>query len=190
MVTKETCWLETYTGKKINPFNMRVEDIDMIDIAHSLSLTCRFNGHCSRFYSVAEHSILVFKLVNSLFADYKCYSLYDYSIAALLHDATETYLADVPAPIKPLISGYKDVENKVMDVVFEKFNIGKVDWSIIHRADLLALRIEADKFMFSRGIDWDVNSLPLIDIEITEYKSVESMFLIILRTLLDKRSKL
>ena len=50
-------WIQTYSGKKFYPLDPRPEDIDIRDIAHALSLNCRFNGHCRCFYSVAEHSV-------------------------------------------------------------------------------------------------------------------------------------
>jgi hypothetical protein len=52
-------WIQTYTGKKFYPLTATIDDIDIEDIAHSLSMQCRFNGHCYVFYSVAEHSVLI-----------------------------------------------------------------------------------------------------------------------------------
>lgn len=52
-------WIQTYSGKKFEPLNPSIDSIDIIDIAHSLSMICRFNGHSQRFYSVAEHSSIV-----------------------------------------------------------------------------------------------------------------------------------
>ncbi len=65
------------------------------DIAHSLSQLCRFGGHCNRFYSVAEHSVLVGRIVG---------------FHGLVHDTAEAYMIDVPRPIKSLWPGYKDLE--------------------------------------------------------------------------------
>ena len=56
---KSTEWIQTYTGVKFYPLNPCMDDIDIIDIAHSLSLQCRFTGHLSEFYSVAQHSVMV-----------------------------------------------------------------------------------------------------------------------------------
>src|SRR3989304_3945731 len=46
------CWIQAWTGKVFYPFNPCIEDIDIKDIAHSLSLICRYNGHCREFYCV------------------------------------------------------------------------------------------------------------------------------------------
>ena len=48
-------WMQTYSGKRYYPVDPRIEDVDINDIAHALSHLCRYGGHCSRFYSVAEH---------------------------------------------------------------------------------------------------------------------------------------
>ena len=58
-----TGWIQTFTGKKFSPLEPRREDIDILDIAHSRSMQCRFNGHCRQFYSVAEHSVRVARIL-------------------------------------------------------------------------------------------------------------------------------
>jgi len=103
-------WIQTFSGKKIYPLNPRIEDIDIADIAHALSMTCRFNGHCKEFYSVAQHSVLVSK---------HCYLPFD----GLMHDAAEAYLSDVPAPIKPMLNGFAEIEDKLLKLIFVKFGL-------------------------------------------------------------------
>ena len=56
-------WILTYSGIEFWPLDPRPEDVRIEDIAHALSMQCRFAGHCDRFYSVAEHSIRVADLV-------------------------------------------------------------------------------------------------------------------------------
>ena len=84
-------WIETYTGKKVYPLRPDEETLCVEDIAHALALTCRFGGHCSEFYSVAQHSCLVSDLCPD-----------GLKLAGLMHDAAEAYLGDVVSPIKPL----------------------------------------------------------------------------------------
>jgi len=98
-VNKEEQWIQTFTGKKFYPFSPKVEDICIEDIAHALSLICRFNGHCREFYSVAQHSCLVSGLCG---AKRKNASKYHQDLAklGLLHDAAEAYLGDIARPIK------------------------------------------------------------------------------------------
>lgn len=82
-------WFQTYTGKRFYPIDPKPEDVEIYDIAHSLSLLCRFNGHCRSFYSVAQHSVLVAdKLPDEL------------KLFGLLHDAHEAYTGDFISPLK------------------------------------------------------------------------------------------
>ncbi|MEM4379972.1 MAG: hypothetical protein QXL01_04720, partial [Thermoplasmatales archaeon] len=83
-------WIETYSGKKFD--YLAQSELDIEDIAHALSNLCRFNGHTRVFYSVAEHSVNVSSMVPP-----------ELKIAALLHDAAEAYIGDVPSPLKQLI---------------------------------------------------------------------------------------
>ncbi|MFG0247924.1 MAG: phosphohydrolase, partial [Phycisphaeraceae bacterium JB051] len=78
-------WIQTYTGKAFYPLREDPGIIDIRDIAHALSLQCRFNGHCSDFYSVAQHSVHVSEVVPQAFA-----------LWGLLHDAAEAYMSDLP----------------------------------------------------------------------------------------------
>jgi hypothetical protein len=109
---KTTPYIATYTGKTFYPLEPDVESVDIVDIAHSLSLQCRYNGHVSRFYSVAEHSLYLSEAVPS-----------EHALTALLHDATEAYLCDLPRPIKSAITIYREVEDRLWKVVANKFNL-------------------------------------------------------------------
>src|SRR3990167_8105269 len=84
-------WIQTYMGSAFYPLDPRPEDVDIRDIAHSLSLMCRFNGHCTKFYSVAEHSLHVVEGV-AFTTNWNTFEMR----RALLHDSAETYLSDVP----------------------------------------------------------------------------------------------
>src|ERR1700744_4853571 len=85
-------WIQTFTGKKFSPLAPRPEDVDIRDIAHALAMKCRFNGHCSPFYSIAEHSVRVSWLLEQ---QGKREALW-----GLMHDAADAYLPDLGAPIK------------------------------------------------------------------------------------------
>lgn len=106
---KEKC-IRTYTGLYVNVFDPKPEMIDILDIAHSLSNLCRFNGHLPKFYSVAQHSVFC------------CNNVYNkYKLAALLHDASEAYLVDIPRPVKIHLINYNQIEDNLMKVIAEKF---------------------------------------------------------------------
>jgi uncharacterized protein len=107
-----TGWIQTFTGKQFYPLDIREDDIDIVDIAHSLSMQCRYSGHSEKFLSVAEHSYHVSKLVPE-----------KYALCGLLHDASEAYLSDIPRPLKPLLPEYKKWEENLEEVISLKYNV-------------------------------------------------------------------
>jgi hypothetical protein len=108
-------WIQTHSGVQFWPLEPRAEDVRIEDIAHALSNTCRFTGHCSTFYSVAQHSVLVAKALQDFMHSegLPC----DFRIA-LLHDAAEAYLPDISRPIKHAITGFDAIENRVLEAIF------------------------------------------------------------------------
>src|SRR5215213_11515028 len=104
--------IQTFTGKFVTPLDPKIDQIDIIDIAHALSNMCRYAGHVRKFYSVAEHSIL---------ASY--YVFEDEALEALLHDATEAYLVDVPKPYKHMLPDYCKYEDRLHGVISLKFQL-------------------------------------------------------------------
>ena len=97
-------YITTYTGKHFDPANPDSELIDICDVAHALSLTCRGNGHVKTFFSVGQHCINC-----ALEAEARGYSR-RLVLACLLHDASEAYMSDVPRPFKPFLPQYQEAE--------------------------------------------------------------------------------
>lgn len=112
MAGHDTGWIQTYTGRPFWPLDPRAEDVCIEDIAHALSMKCRYSGHCRQFYSVAQHSVLLSREVHSSNA-----------LWALLHDATEAYLPDVPRPVKPKLAGFAEIEACVEAAIAEHFGL-------------------------------------------------------------------
>jgi len=137
-------FMTTISGKRINYENPTVEMFDITDIAHSLSNLCRFGGHINRFYSVAQHSVMVSNLVPHHLA-----------LAALLHDASEAYLSDIVRPAKRLLPEYKELELKIQNVLEERFAV-TFDHEEIHIADNKALYAEASYF-YDDISDWGLD---------------------------------
>jgi len=110
-------WIKTWSGRQFWPMDPKVEDVNILDIAHSLSNLCRYGGHVNRFYSVAEHSIHIASRLQN--------EGYDKQIIkwALLHDATEAYCADVPRPLKNFLPDYMKIEEGISKVIIEKYNM-------------------------------------------------------------------
>jgi hypothetical protein len=136
-------WLQTYTGKKFWPLDPRSQEVDIRDIAHALSMQCRYAGHCRRFYSVAEHSTLIARWLVGVNKPAAIYGL--------LHDASEAYLCDVPRPVKPYLNGYAAAENKVQAAIWAHFGLGPDVPSIVKEADD---RILADELVNMTRMDW------------------------------------
>jgi hypothetical protein len=126
-------YFRTYTGKHVHPFRPSPDEIDIEDVAHSLSQICRFVGHADCLYSVAQHSVLVSELV----------PLED-GLWGLLHDASEAYLGDLPAPIKgdPEMSFYRTIEDRLMAAICRKFRLRPEMPESVRAADQLALATE------------------------------------------------
>ena len=154
-MNKDT-WTQTVTGRKFYPFAPRVEDVDIIDIAHSLSMTCRYNGHTSRFYSVAEHSVLMSYQVSKEAAFY-----------ALMHDAPEAYFGDIVRPIKQNMPEVYKIEAELLRVIKERFSI-KSNCRTEHEikvADDRMIATEKLQLMPS-GHGWGMGDIKPYDIEI------------------------
>lgn len=104
--------IQTFTGKVFDVEAPSQDDIVIEDIAHALAMTCRFNGHCRRFYSVAEHSVHVSRQVPPTF-----------SLWGLLHDAAEAYVSDVSSPVKKLVPQFRNLEEIILRAVLDKFQL-------------------------------------------------------------------
>ena len=138
-------WIETSEGNKFWFTTDDADGITVTDIAASLSKMCRFTGHCKRFYSVAEHSVHVSRLLPEHLA-----------LAGLLHDASEAYLADIASPVKQLLPDYKRIEEKVMAKIAKAFDlpIGFDKDPEIKKADWSQLKSEAYHLLPSKGEGW------------------------------------
>ena len=121
--------IKTWSGHQFDFINPQPTDVSIRDIAHALSLQCRFNGHCQEFYSVAEHSVEVSKLVAFLGYDNNVI------MTALLHDAAEAYIGDIVSPLKKALPDYQRIEARVEEVIAEKYSLEYPFPEVIHRAD-------------------------------------------------------
>lgn len=140
---KDDGWIETYTGL---PFRMDAPVFRMEDIAHGLSMMCRYNGHTRHFYSVAEHSVIVSLLMQEL-------DLGD-PMEGLLHDATEAYMCDMPRPWKALLPDYVALEHKLETELRDNFHLPTAKTFGCKQADHLALFIESWFLMPGRGTEY------------------------------------
>ena len=153
-------WISTQAVKQFNFINPKVEDIHILDIARALSNICRFGGHTSSFYSVAEHSIITAEILEQKNANKITV------LAGLLHDATEAYMGDMPRPIKGslpqhILEGYRIRFLMLSEfITFERFQLvddedskDMVDWQLISEIDRRLCITEA-KALGLWNLDW------------------------------------
>lgn len=180
-------YIETFTGKMVDPMHLDEELIDINDIAHSLSLLCRFLGHCLVFYSVAEHSILVANLVHKkrvngvgIDGTLGAEATIKTCLAALLHDAAEAYIGDITRPLKhhSMFKQLPEVEQQILGKIMVKFNCTGVDWQLIEKADDIMVATEARHLMADSGKDWNLPE-PALNIPLFTLtpEGAETMFL-------------
>lgn len=147
-------WIQTFTGKKFWPLDPQPSEVDIRDIAHALSLQCRYAGHCRAFYSVAEHSIHV---SNHLLEYGK-----DVALWGLLHDAAEAYVVDVPRPLKRFLPGYAQAEQRVMDAICVRYGLPAQIPAVVKAVDNRILADEKRQNM--ADLDWDYVPGPAIGV--------------------------
>jgi hypothetical protein len=143
-------WIQTFSGAKFRPGAPRPEDFNIADIAHSLSLLCRFNGHCRCFYSVAEHSVRV-----------SGHCPPDHALWGLLHDLGEAYLGDMPRPIKIGFPAFEEAELRLVRSACEVFDLSWPMPPEVKQADDALLATEMRDLMAPPPEDWKLRETPL-----------------------------
>lgn len=139
----------TYSGKAFWPFAPKPQDIDRRDIAHALSNVARYTGHTSKFYSVAEHSLLVCNAVR------RAGGSANERRWALIHDASEAYLTDLARPVKnrPEFASYLAAEDHLQRMIAERFGLSPDMPAIVAEMDHRIIADEA-KVFFSPVPSW------------------------------------
>ena len=138
--------IQLRSGTRFFPLDPNPKDTHTSDIAHALAMKCRYTGHTRVFYSVAEHCVLVSEVLEEMGADLTVQR------QGLLHDASEAYLPDVAAPIKPHIKGFKILERRVHDAVAERYDLPTPWPRAIKDVDELLFHYEASCLL--DPVDW------------------------------------
>ena len=148
----DEAWTQTYSGRRFNPVKPIPEAIVIQDVAHALSMQCRFGGHVKNFYSVAQHCVLVSHICDAQDA-----------LWGLLHDATEAYLVDVPRPLKRSgqLEGYMKIESVMQTAICQRFGLEDKEPASVKNADTLLLATEARDLLPSLRSDWTQPMDPL-----------------------------
>lgn len=137
--------ITTYTGRLVNPLELRVEDVCIEDVAHSLACINRFVGHTKQPISVAQHAYYVSLLCGA------------HAKQGLHHDDSEAYLGDVSKWVKesPAMAPYREAETRAQHVCYRAFGCDLEDAGEVQWADRLMVRFEA-----TWGYDgkWNINN--------------------------------
>jgi len=151
-----TVEIKTNSGIMFDFDDPRPEMVCVSDIAYALSNLCRFGGHCSRFYSVASHSVLVHDIMALQMGRGKVAPSALLLKMALLHDATEAYCGDVVSPLKLLLPDYHAIERRIWtNAIAPRFSLPTELSMDVVACDLSALRLEG------RLIDHDFGQSPI-----------------------------
>jgi uncharacterized protein len=135
-------YLQTVSGRWVNPFDPDPAQFDAGDIARALANQCRFGGHSRVFYSVAQHCVIVSRVVEERGGDVEDV------FATLMHDAGEAYLNDMPHPVKhrsALGAAFREAEARLEEAIRDRFRI-KADVPEIKRVDRSLLATERRAF--------------------------------------------
>lgn len=124
-------WIMTASGRKFYPLAPNCEQLALYDIAHALSMQCRWNGHTRVFYSVAQHCVLMSELCHAHPAE------------ALMHDASEAYISDVPKPVKRQLPEFEAHEDRLLRKIFECWGLAYPLPKDVKFCDEVMLRWEA-----------------------------------------------
>lgn len=165
--------ITTYTGKHFDPTDPDPTLFDIRDIAHSLSLTCRGNGHVKTFFSVASHCVNC-----ATEAELRGYSP-RVCLACLIHDASEAYMSDVPRPFKHALPEYIKAEEKILELIYEHFlgsPITRRESEIIKRIDDDMLYFDLRELLNETGEDEPAINIKL-SYDFVPFAEVEAKYL-------------
>jgi HD domain len=145
--------IRTWSGRYIDPFEPDPGELRMVDIAHSLSLTCRYSGHVDVHYSVGQHCLEVVRYLEKICTMETTY------LAGLLHDAAEAYLGDMASPLKhnPRMATFRAAEAHLQEIIFKRYLPQLVYnlMGLVGVADDVVYHMERISFLFPRHIAED-----------------------------------
>lgn len=176
-------YILTYKKIEFYPLDPRVEDIDIEDIAHALSLLCRANGHFKHFYSVGLHSINCAK--EALARGYSKRVI----LGCLLHDGSEAYLADITRPVKKHLSKYLEIEDVLQTKIFNKYInpvLTEDERKLIFEIDDAILYYEFTTLFGERIFDYVPTLLSEPRFDYIEFSKIEKEFIQLFEELTSK----
>lgn len=165
--------ITTYSKISFAPAAPKIEQIEILDIAHALSMLVRANGHFPKFYSVGQHCIHCCEEAYARGYDRRV------QLACLLHDASEAYLADITRPVKGHLIKYQEIEKVLQDCIFQKYlkGVSKEEERLWKQLDDTLLYYEFQHFMGEEAVNYpgELSSHPVFDTE--PFKETEQKYL-------------
>lgn len=131
-------YIQTVKGRR---FYMSKPSFDIQEIAHATAMQCRFTGHVREFYSVAEHSVLVSRLLA------ETQGMPELAFEGLMHDAHEAYVSDIASPWKALIPDYRKMEARLEAQMRMWCRLPEKHSEAVKLCDWIALFIEAEALL-------------------------------------------
>ncbi len=165
--------ITTYTRKNFDPISPDIELIDIADIAHALSFLCRANGHLPEFYSVGMHSLNCMAEAQA-----RGYSM-RICLICLLHDASEAYLSDVTRPVKSVMPLYREIENKLQNVIYKKWlgnTLSDKEYRIMREIDDAILECEMRRYFGENTCEQKHNVLSSPNFDFESFAKTEKDF--------------
>jgi hypothetical protein len=146
-------WIQTYSGGRVWPMDLRTDDVRLQDVAHHLSMKARYAGACTDFLSVAQHAVELSRAVPGGPA---------VQYAALHHDDTEAFLPDIPSPVKPFIPGWRAIENSAeRAIVIGAFGVDPRHLQMVKPFDRRIIADEVRAVMEPSEHPWRTRPIPL-----------------------------
>ena len=153
---KETIWIQTYNGIKFYPFAPKAKDIYLDDIAWQLSMNTRYAGACRKYYSVAEHAVLITRYIIKYYEDRLSMKdeFINCCLMALHHDDAEFLLRDVPTPIKS--EDTKEIEKTILNSIWNRFEIkfDSYSYDLVKFIDK-HIMIDEKKQVLKHELEWE-----------------------------------
>jgi len=165
----------TFKGEHFTPLEPDINQIHIEDIAHSLSLLCRANGHIDYFFSIAQHSINC-----AAEAKARGYTA-RVQLACLLHDASEAYISDITRPVKYYLTEYKVIEKRLQEIIYTKYlgaALPEDEYNLMNQIDNDMLICELNVLMKNKKVYDKIPSLKSTPaLELKTHGETETEFL-------------
>lgn len=158
----EDGWIEVISGRQIH-FAARprilAREIFAEDIAYSLARLCRYNGHCKRFYSVAEHCLIMEKAAEKMGLSIT------QRLTILHHDDAEYLIGDLARPIKEKMPEFKALELKIDHAVAIRFGTFYPMPAWLKSMDARILKDERSEVMNPSNNNWGIDNLDKLGVK-------------------------